>query len=48
MVAAFFAILISTAGIWWSIHMWLGVSFIAGIIGLFMSYVAVPPAVPAD
>jgi hypothetical protein len=48
MVAAFFAILISTAGIWWSIHMWLGVSFIAGIIGLFMSYVAVPPAIPAD
>jgi hypothetical protein len=48
MVLAFFAILIVTSGIWWRIHMWLGLSFIAGIIGLFMSYVAVPPAAPAE
>jgi hypothetical protein len=48
LVAAYFAILIAIAGIWWSIHMWLGVSFVAGIIGLFMSYVAVPPAIPAE
>jgi len=33
-------------GLWWAIHMWLGVPFIAGIAGLFLSYLAHPPALP--
>ncbi len=36
----------SARGLWWAIHMWLGVPFIAGIVGLFLSYLAVPPALP--
>lgn len=32
-----FVILQLTAGMWWSIHMWLGVSFMAGAVGVGMS-----------
>ncbi|MBZ0281897.1 MAG: hypothetical protein K8L97_14245 [Anaerolineae bacterium] len=35
-------------GVWWPIHMWLGVPFVAGIAGLFLSYLAVPPAIPVE
>ena len=45
---AFFVILLLTSGIWWSIHMWLGVSFMGGIVGLGMSYLIAPPAVPGE
>ncbi|MCY4526540.1 MAG: hypothetical protein OXB89_08010 [Anaerolineaceae bacterium] len=45
--AAFFVILQLTGGIWWSIHMWTGVSVLAGAFGLGLSYVAVPPPLPA-
>jgi hypothetical protein len=33
-------------GLWWQIHMWLGVPFLAGIAGLFLSFMMVPPAIP--
>jgi hypothetical protein len=42
----FFVILLLTGRIWWSIHMWLGATFMAGITGLFLSYLVAPPAVP--
>src|SRR5262249_5222561 len=29
-------------GLWWQVHMWLGAPFVAGIAGLFLSYLAVP------
>ena len=45
---AFFVILQLTGGIWWSIHMWTGVSVLAGAFGLGLSYVAVPPPLPAE
>ncbi len=48
MFGALFVVLVSTVGVWWSVHMWLGVTFLAGIVGLFVSYLAVPPAVPAQ
>lgn len=35
-------------GIWWRIHMWLGVPFIAGIAGLFLSFLVMPPIIPAE
>ena len=38
--------LIATAGMWWTIHMWLGVPFVAGVVGLLLSYLAQPPSVP--
>lgn len=40
--AVFFAVLIPTTGVWWSIHMWAGVPLMAGIVGLLMSLVAAP------
>jgi hypothetical protein len=30
-------------GLWWQIHMWLGVPFLTGIAGLFVSFLTVPP-----
>jgi hypothetical protein len=35
-------------GIWWTIHMWLGVTVLSGIIGWLMSYLVAPPALPAE
>jgi hypothetical protein len=42
----YFLLLITQVGIWWEIHKWLGVSFFAGASGLFLSYLALPPALP--
>ncbi len=42
----YFGILISQYRTHWPIHMWLGVTFLSGIIGLFLSYLSVPPALP--
>jgi hypothetical protein len=33
-------------GVWWAVHMWLGAPFLAGIGGIFLSYLLVPPALP--
>lgn len=44
----YFLALIATAGIWWSIHLWLGSVAIAAITGWLVSYVALPPAAPAQ
>ena len=38
----------ATAGLWWNIHMWLGVPFMAGAAGLLLSFLACPPASPAE
>jgi hypothetical protein len=38
--------LLATTGLWWKIHMWLGVPFVAGVAGLLLSYLSLPPAVP--
>lgn len=40
--AVFFATLILTTGVWWSIHMWAGVPFMAGSVGLLMSLITAP------
>jgi uncharacterized membrane protein HdeD (DUF308 family) len=44
----YFAALLLTGGIWWRIHMWLGVTFLAGIVGLGLSFLLVPPPMPAE
>lgn len=36
--ALFFVILITTAGIWWSVHLWTGAVFLAGVVGLLLSF----------
>lgn len=42
----YFLALIATTGIWWSVHLWVGSVAIAGLTGLLLSYVAVPPTGP--
>jgi hypothetical protein len=43
---AYFTILLLTSGIWWTVHLWLGVTFMGGVVGLGLSYLVAPPAVP--
>ena len=40
---AYFLSLILTKGIWWNSNMWLGMIFFSGILGLGLSWLAVPP-----
>ncbi|MBI1281715.1 MAG: hypothetical protein GC179_26555 [Anaerolineaceae bacterium] len=35
-------------GLWWEIHMWLGVPFVAGVIGIGLSFLLVPPPIPQE
>ncbi len=39
----YFLVLLLTKGIGWTIHLWMGSIIIAGIIGLLLSYLLVPP-----
>lgn len=41
--AAYFAALALTTGIWWSIHLWTGAIVLAGVVGLLLSLLIVPP-----
>lgn len=40
--------LMPQTGIWWRIHMWMGVPVISGITGLLISYLVYPPAIPQE
>jgi len=44
----YFLDLMVTHGIVWSIHLWLGSCVMAGIVGLMLSYLLVPPQGPAE
>lgn len=44
----YFILLIWQSGIWWPVHMWLGVSFFAAVIGVFLSYLVMPPSPPLE
>lgn len=35
-------------GMWWTVHMWGGVPFITGAIGLALSMLVAPPAIPSE
>jgi Tol biopolymer transport system component len=39
----YFAVLQLTGGVGWVIHLWAGAPFMAGVLGLFLSYLVVPP-----
>ncbi len=41
--ALMFAVLINGFGIWWRIHMWLGVTILAGLVGLGQSILILSP-----
>jgi hypothetical protein len=44
----FYGMAMVERGIWWKIHMWLGTPVLSGILGLFLSYLVFPPAIPQD
>jgi len=44
----FVSIMINNGGIPWSIHLWLGSTVMAGIVGLVLSYLLVPPHGPIE
>ncbi len=43
----YFLTLALTGGIGWTVHFWLGSTVLAGAVGLLLSYLLVPPALPA-
>lgn len=45
--AVYFAWLKLTVGVWWSVHLWTGTIVMAGLVGWLMSYLLVPPFLPA-
>ncbi len=46
--AIFFAILVSTASVQWTVHMWTGIPVIAGVVGLLVSLATAPVALEAE
>jgi hypothetical protein len=44
----YFIALMTSGKVWWSVHMWTGAIVMAGVVGLLMSYLLVPPRVPHD
>jgi hypothetical protein len=42
----YFVVLITRIGTWWEVHKWLGVTFLAAFVGVLLSYLAFPPALP--
>jgi hypothetical protein len=45
--ALFFATLAATRGVWWSAPLWSGTIVLAGTVGWLLSWLVVPPAIPA-
>jgi hypothetical protein len=41
------AALLLTDGLWWRVHMWLGMPFLTGVLGFGLSYLMAPTP-PAD
>jgi hypothetical protein len=39
----YFAVLMLTQGVDWSIHLWTGSIVLAGVVGLLLSYLIIPP-----
>jgi hypothetical protein len=44
----YFLALELTSGVKWSVNLWLGSTFAAGLAGLFLSYLLIPPTIPAS
>jgi hypothetical protein len=40
--AMFFLVMLNTTGIWWSVHLWTGSIFLAGVVGVLMSFLLLP------
>ncbi len=48
MCYCYFVDLMLTTGIVWTIHLWLGSCIVAGVVGLVLSYLLVPPQGPTE
>ena len=46
--ACYFATLAWTTGIAWTLHLWFGSIFLAGGVGWLLSYLVLPPQIPAE
>jgi hypothetical protein len=46
--AFYFLALHLSRGLGWSVHLWLGAIVLAGVAGFLLSYVMLPPAIPAE
>jgi hypothetical protein len=44
----YFATLALAGGMWWTIHLWGGAIFLAGVVGLLLAILAVPGRIAAD
>jgi hypothetical protein len=44
----FAALILVGGGIWWTIHLWAGVIFMAGVVGFLLSYAFVPPTIALE
>ena len=44
----YFAVLALIGGVWWSIHLWAGAIVMAGVVGLFLSFLVIQPQIPAE
>jgi hypothetical protein len=43
-----YPMVMSQTGLWWRIHMWMGVPVISGALGVLISYLVYPPAIPQE
>lgn len=46
MTGTYFLSVQVTEGLWWSVHMWTGMIALAGVVGLLLSYLMLPPPIP--
>lgn len=46
--ALYFVSLQLSTGIWWTIHLWTGVIVLTGVVGLLLSYLALPASMPVE
>ncbi|RMF79088.1 MAG: hypothetical protein D6737_12700 [Chloroflexi bacterium] len=46
--SAYFIALLLTDGLWWRVHLWAGLPFLAGAVGLGISLLLAPPSIPEN
>ena len=46
MIGLHMMVLLLTKNVWWEIHMWAGIPFLSGVVGLLLSFLAYPMAMP--
>jgi branched-subunit amino acid transport protein len=44
----FAGMIVNDGGIGWSVHLWAGSAVMAGLVGVLLSYLVVPPQLPSE